>query len=197
MRMKVFEAKFLLLLFQLLVAVVMVLTMLTIFYRKEKGTPKETLYQKYGIEHIFRDERDPNDVYGQSVMHAMNPQYMQPGAPLQYMQQQPGAGGQFMQQVQYKQQGPPAPNAQQQPALHPQQPAVAKDSAAGSNGLVQNSPEFEIVPSAKNVTPHDARLLVYNRVPKCGSTTVLDILNFIITGINICTASAETFNHNR
>ncbi|XP_042890983.1 uncharacterized protein LOC122265656 isoform X1 [Penaeus japonicus] len=39
------------------------------------------------------------------------------------------------------------------------------------------APEFEIVPSAKNVTPHDARLLVYNRVPKCGSTTVLDILN--------------------
>ncbi|XP_063601580.1 heparan sulfate 2-O-sulfotransferase 1-like isoform X2 [Penaeus indicus] len=172
MRVKVFDPKFLILLFQLLVAVGLVLTMLTILYRKEKG-PQQTLYQKYGIEHIFRDERDPNDVYGQSVMHVMNQQYMHPGAPVAYMQQQPVAGGQFMQQMQYmqqQQQVPPAPNVQQQPE-------VAKDSATGNDAMVQNSPEFEIVASAKNVTPHDARLLVYNRVPKCGSTTVLDILN--------------------
>lgn len=180
MRVKVLEPKILLLLFQLLVAVVLVLTMLTIFYRKETGSPKQTLYQKYGIEHIFRNERDPNDLYGQSAMHAINSPFMQPGAPLPYMQQQPGAG-QFMQQIQYMQQqqrqAPPAPNIQQQPAPHPQQPDVAKEPAPENNAMVQNSPEFEIVPSAKNVTPHDARLLVYNRVPKCGSTTVLDILN--------------------
>ncbi|XP_047480303.1 heparan sulfate 2-O-sulfotransferase 1-like [Penaeus chinensis] len=170
MRVKVSDTKILILLFQLLVAVVLLLTMLSILYRKEKENTKQTLFQKYGIEHIFKDERDPYDVYGQS---AINQHYMHLRAPLPYMQQQPGAGGQIMQQMQYmqqQQQGPPAPNVQQQPE-------VAKESAAGNDAMVQKSPEFEIVPSAKNVTPHDARLLVYNRVPKCGSTTVLDILN--------------------
>lgn len=144
MRVKVLETKVLLLLFQLLVGVVLVLTMLTISYRKEKGSSKQTLYQKYGIEHVFRDERDPNDLYGQAAMQAMNQPFMQPGAPLAYMQQA-GVGGQFMQQMQYMQrQGFPAPNMQQQPAPLPQQnlpqPGVPKELPAVNNAMIQNSP---------------------------------------------------------
>ncbi|XP_066990675.1 uronyl 2-sulfotransferase-like isoform X2 [Macrobrachium rosenbergii] len=35
----------------------------------------------------------------------------------------------------------------------------------------------DIKPTAKNVTPSNARLLIYNRVPKCGSTTFNSILD--------------------
>ncbi|XP_047475129.1 heparan sulfate 2-O-sulfotransferase 1-like isoform X2 [Penaeus chinensis] len=38
-------------------------------------------------------------------------------------------------------------------------------------------PEVEITPTARNVTPEHTRLLIYNRVPKCGSTTTFKILN--------------------
>ncbi|ROT84992.1 Heparan sulfate 2-O-sulfotransferase 1 [Penaeus vannamei] len=35
----------------------------------------------------------------------------------------------------------------------------------------------EVTPTARNVTPEHTRLLIYNRVPKCGSTTTFKILN--------------------
>ncbi|XP_063587135.1 uronyl 2-sulfotransferase-like [Penaeus indicus] len=38
-------------------------------------------------------------------------------------------------------------------------------------------PEVEITPTARNVTPEHTRLLIYNRVPKCGSTTTFKLLN--------------------
>ncbi|XP_068216672.1 uronyl 2-sulfotransferase-like [Palaemon carinicauda] len=36
--------------------------------------------------------------------------------------------------------------------------------------------DIQIIPSAKNVTPDNTRLVIYNRVPKCGSTTVNTII---------------------
>ncbi|XP_066941047.1 uronyl 2-sulfotransferase-like [Macrobrachium rosenbergii] len=42
---------------------------------------------------------------------------------------------------------------------------------------VKENLNTQVIPSARNVTPENTRLVIYNRVPKCGSTTVNTIIN--------------------
>ncbi|XP_064113613.1 uronyl 2-sulfotransferase-like [Macrobrachium nipponense] len=41
---------------------------------------------------------------------------------------------------------------------------------------VKENLNIQVIPSARNVTPENTRLVIYNRVPKCGSTTVNTII---------------------
>ncbi|XP_042885550.1 uncharacterized protein LOC122261825, partial [Penaeus japonicus] len=50
-------------------------------------------------------------------------------------------------------------------------------SSSPSQMVSEDVLEDDVTPTAKNVTPEHTRLLIYNRVPKCGSTTTFKLLN--------------------